>query len=254
MKQDMEPTYQSVSNDEDAFLVQSGEVTETTQAENSSKKSFQFRLLVSAGLVAFCGVSATIYGRIMKPKCGSWSQQSAFRSRQPYTTLAPRASLVIPGKTIIIAEKDMFDTVVPAGEGFFDKGTEEVQSGDFDRLHAAAIEGVEGLQVWAEKALGRSVNRFVVPRPSMELPGKILVVKSARSLVMSDQLGLVHQVEDNRYLCHVPPEKCDITEIKVGVSQSDGRNLMEHKDETLYVACHNELECHVMNVADEIYG
>lgn len=263
MKQNMESSYPSISKDDDklSLLIPNGKETETTQVEPSAKKSVQFRLLLSAVILIILGVSASVthFGRASVNRLSNCGPPSGFpwnqRSREQYSTLSPRAGLVNPGSKFVISPKDLFDTVIPDGESHFIEVKEQALSGELDAQHVAGIVGSEGLKDWAEKSLGNSVTRHaVISRPSMELPGKTLVVKSAKNLPLNGKLALAHQVEGNKYLCHVPKEGVTLIEITVAVSKMNGTNPMEHENEILYVACHIGLACHIMNVGDEVYG
>jgi len=255
----MKSSHTSISvDDRETLLIPEGVEIKTAEVEPSAKKNFKIRYLLSAAILAVFGVSASVTHRSGESVSGNchgsafvWNQRSSAR----YSTLSDRAGLAMPGSELVISPKDNFYTFLPDGKSKFNEVKEEALSGELDAQHVVGIIGREKLKIWAEKSLGHKVtHRAVMSKPSMELAGENLVVKSAKTGPLMGKLAIAHQVEEDKFLCHVPEEEVHIIEITVGVSKNDEKNPSEENDETLYVACHMGLACHIMNVGDEVYG
>ena len=78
------------------------------------------------------------------------------------------------------------------------------------------------------------------------LTAKELTIDAIKAIFLSDDKVLCHEIEVESYFCHRVDKKYNVSIKKVTMSISGG------KPNNLYVVCHYNDNCHVMNVNDMI--
>ena len=171
-----------------------------------------------------------------------------FRSGAEYSSKKTLKALTTPGAEFYISPRDSFDFVPSAGYGAHEdaeKTATYIEATSDGDLHAAVVKGSSHkvLAKWAIDADMETLKKNQVPRPNESLPGKVLTVKSAEALFTAE--GLCHEFERETFYCHKPHDIISVFEVTVSL---DGRTS------ELWVACHGDDECHVMNVGDFVFS
>eukprot|EP00551_Chaetoceros_affinis_P008660 CAMPEP_0203682998 /NCGR_PEP_ID=MMETSP0090-20130426/47292_1 /ASSEMBLY_ACC=CAM_ASM_001088 /TAXON_ID=426623 /ORGANISM="Chaetoceros affinis, Strain CCMP159" /LENGTH=222 /DNA_ID=CAMNT_0050552119 /DNA_START=1352 /DNA_END=2020 /DNA_ORIENTATION=- len=172
-----------------------------------------------------------------------------FRSSADYSSVNTLEALTTPGAEFYISPKDSFDFVPSAGYGAYEdaeKTAAYIQaSSDHGDLHAAVVKGSshEVLTKWAVDADMETLKKYQVPRPNESLPGKVLTVKSAEALFTAE--GVCHEFERETFYCHKPHAIISVFEVIVSPDERTSK---------LWVACHGNDDCHVMNAGDFVFS
>jgi len=171
-----------------------------------------------------------------------------FRSGADYSSVNTLEALTTPGAGFYISPKDSFDFVPSAGYGAYEDAEKYVTynkaSNDGD-LHAAVVKGSshEVLTKWAVDADMETLKKYQVPRPNESLPGKVLTVKSAEALFTAE--GVCHEFERETFYCHKPHAIISVFEVIVSPDERTSK---------LWVACHGNVDCHVLNAGDFVFS
>jgi len=178
-----------------------------------------------------------------------------YRSGEGYSTWSFDGQLTNVGSMFEISPPDSYDFVPAKGYGRFQSARDSLQEiheemkmtpGEENAL-VGIFKSSEEATKWAKSTLQNEVLRKdLVPMPNENLIAKELTIDAIEALFLSDDKVLCHEIEVECWFCHRVNKEYNVSITDVTISISGG------KPNNLYVACHYNGGCHVMNADDMI--
>merc|ERR1740124_1557496 len=169
-----------------------------------------------------------------------------FRVGEKYSTWSLDGHLTNVNSMFEISPTDSYDFVPTKGYGrvqlardFLQEILEETPG---EENAFGIFKSSEEATKWAKSTLQNEVLRKdLVPMPNDNIIAKELTIDAIEALFVSDDKVLCHEIEVESYFCHRVDKEYNVSIKKVTISISGG------KPNNLYVACHYNDGCHVMN-------
>jgi len=177
-----------------------------------------------------------------------------FRVGEKYSTWSLDGHLTNVNSMFEISPTDSYDFVPTKGYGrvqsardFLQEILEETKMAPGEENAFGIFKSSEEATKWAKSTLQNEVLRKdLVPMPNENIIAKELTIDAIEALFVSDDKVLCHEIEVESYFCHRVDKEYNVSIKKVTISISGG------KPNNLYVACHYNDGCHVMNANDMI--